>query len=410
MRIIDLAIKDISQVIRDRRSLFFLVAMPIVFTFFMGFAYKSGLKDDASEDNRIPLGWVNNDADGYVSKQLFERLSNSDSIKLVILTPEAMNESVRKGEVAGALIVPAGYSEQASRKGMLSAGKDAQLTLIADPNSAQGQSLYQLLRTSVTQLMSAMEIARLSAEITGRPNDASEINETFASASQAWSETDSGSLIKVEMAVAEDEEGDWFGDNPYNQASPGILVQFAIMGLVSSGQILVQERKSHTLQRMMSTSMHSWEIIAGHVLAMFIIVFMQTLLLVAFGQLVLGVDYVSSPLGTLLVSVALGLWIAAMGLLIGTVVRDDSQVILFALMAMFILSALGGTWFPLEATSGAFAAIGKAMPSAWAMNGYQNILIRGQGIESALLPAGMLLAYSLLFFVLAIWRFRKMKV
>jgi ABC-2 type transport system permease protein len=182
------------------------------------------------------------------------------------------------------------------------------------------------------------------------------------------------------------------------------------MGLVSSGQILVQERKSHTLQRMMSTSMHSWEIIAGHVLAMFIIVFMQTLLLVAFGQLVLGVDYVSSPLGTLLVSVALGLWIAAMGLLIGTVVRDDSQVILFALMAMFILSALGGTWFPLEATSGAFAAIGKAMPSAWAMNGYQNILIRGQGIESALLPAGMLLAYSLLFFVLAIWRFRKMKV
>jgi ABC-2 type transport system permease protein len=321
-----------------------------------------------------------------------------------------MNESVRKGEVAGALIVPAGYSEQASRKGMLSAGKDAQLTLIADPNSAQGQSLYQLLRTSVTQLMSAMEIARLSAEITGRPNDASEINETFASASQAWSETDSGSLIKVEMAVAEDEEGDWFGDNPYNQASPGILVQFAIMGLVSSGQILVQERKSHTLQRMMSTSMHSWEIIAGHVLAMFIIVFMQTLLLVAFGQLVLGVDYVSSPLGTLLVSVALGLWIAAMGLLIGTVVRDDSQVILFALMAMFILSALGGTWFPLEATSGAFAAIGKAMPSAWAMNGYQNILIRGQGIESALLPAGMLLAYSLLFFVLAIWRFRKMKV
>jgi ABC-2 type transport system permease protein len=156
--------------------------------------------------------------------------------------------------------------------------------------------------------------------------------------------------------------------------------------------------------------MRPWEIIAGHTLAMFGVVFLQTALLVVFGQLVLGVNYMHAPLGTLLVSVALGLWIAAMGLLIGTLVKDDSQVILFALMAMFIFSALGGTWFPLEASSGAFAAIGKLMPSAWAMNGYQNILIRGLGLESAWLPTLALLAYALFFFVLAVWRFRKMDV
>jgi ABC-2 type transport system permease protein len=243
----------------------------------------------------------------------------------------------------------------------------------------------------------------------GKPDDASERTESFASASQAWSETDSGSLVKVELAVAE-EEVDWYGDNPYNQSSPGILVMFAIMGLVSTGQILVQERKTRTLQRMMSTSMRSWEIIAGHTIAMFGIVFLQIALLVVFGQLVLGVNYMRAPLGTLLVSVSLSLWIAAMGLLIGTLVKDDSQVVLFALLSMFLFSALGGTWFPLEASSGAFAAIGKAMPSAWAMNGYQNILIRGLGSNSAWLPALILLAYALGFFVLAVWRFRKMDV
>ena len=42
MRIIDVALKDLSQILRDRRSLLFLVAMPILFTLFMGFAYKSG--------------------------------------------------------------------------------------------------------------------------------------------------------------------------------------------------------------------------------------------------------------------------------------------------------------------------------------------------------------------------------
>jgi ABC-2 type transport system permease protein len=404
MRIIDLALKDLSQIFRDKRSLLFLVAMPIAFTIFMGFAYKSGMENDATQDSRIPLGWVNNDMNGYVSKQLFEMLSNSDSVRLVELTSDAVDESIRTGEVAGALIVPAGYSEQ------VSAGNEAPLTLITDTNSTNGQSLYQILRTSVTKLMSAVEIAHLSAETIGKPNDASELNEAFVSASQTWSKADSASLVQVEMATESAPTENWFGDNPYNQASPGILVQFAIMGLVSSGQILVQERKTRTLQRLMSTTMRPWEIVAGHTLAMFGIVFTQIALLVVFGQLALGVNYMSAPLGTLLVSVALSLWVAAMGLLIGTVVKDDSQVILFALMAMFIFSALGGTWFPLEVASGTFAAIGKVMPSAWAMTGYQNILMRGLGLESAWMPTGILLAYAFVFFALAIWRFNKMDV
>jgi hypothetical protein len=49
------------------------------------------------------------------------------------------------------------------------------------------------------------------------------------------------------------------------------------------------------------------------------------------------------------------------------------------------------TWFPLEAIGGAFVSIGKAMPSAWMMNGLQNILIRSLGSESVWMAAGMLL-------------------
>ena len=98
-----------------------------------------------------------------------------------------------------------------------------------------------------------------------------------------------------------------------------------------------------------------------------------------------------------------------MGLLIGVIAQADEQVILFSMIAMFLFSALGGTWFPLEAAGGTFAAIGKAMPSAWAMNGLQNILIRGLGLESVWMPTLILLAYALGFFVLAVWRFGKIE-
>jgi hypothetical protein len=40
------------------------------------------------------------------------------------------------------------------------------------------------------------------------------------------------------------------------------------------------------------------------------------------------------------------------------------------------------------------------------MDSFQNILIRGLGVGSTLLPAVILLAYALGFFALAVWRFR----
>jgi ABC-2 type transport system permease protein len=295
------------------------------------------------------------------------------------------------------LIIPAGFSQAAE------GGAPAQLTLIAEATSTEGQSLFQFLRRPISQLMSAVEVARLSAEVAGDP---AELGLALA---LAWNKWDAGSrltYVRVEQAVAHAAAADWTGGNPYNQASPGILVQFSIFGLITSAQILVQERKSRTWQRLMTTAMRPEEIVAGHLLAMFTITLLQMAILVVIGQQALAVNYGREPLGTLVVCVALGLWVAALGLLIGLLAKHEQQVILFALIAMFVFSALGGTWFPLETAGGTFAAIGHWLPSAWAMTGLQNILVRQLSFSSVLAPAAMLLLYAAVFFGLAVWRFR----
>lgn len=402
MRILDLALKDLSQMFRDKRSLLFIVVMPIAFTFFMGFAYRSGIDNTENADTRIPLALVDPEPESGLNEMLFARLASSDSIRILPMDDEEAMDAFRRGEVAGVLKVPPGFSEQAG------AGNEApQLTLIADSSSAQGQSLYQLLRVPISRLMSAVEAAHLSAEVQSNPD---EYEPSVELAWSKWDENSKLSLVRIEQAVIEEAESDWTGGNPYNQASPGILVQFAIFGLITSAQILVQERKTRTLQRLVTTAMKPWEIVSGHLLAMFGLVFLQTAMLVVFGQLALKVNYLREPLGILMVSIALGLWVAAMGLLIGVIANGEDQVILFSMVAMFLFSALGGTWFPLEASGGAFAAIGRAMPSAWAMTGYQNILIRGLGLESAWMPMLMLLVYALGFFLIAVWRFRRMEI
>lgn len=396
MRILDIALKDLSQVLRDRKSLLFLLAMPIIFTFFMGFAYRT---NDEPADTRLALGWVNNDPGGALSQELHAMLSDSAEVRLVELDAPSAAGLLERGELAGVLSVPPGFSAAAQ------SGAPAQLSLLADPLTATGQSLYQLLRSPVTRLMGSAQIAAITLDMAA----GIQWEAAFAAASQAWAaEAEKGLPLRYEPFAASpsSQPGDPYGGNPYNQASPGILVQFAMFGIITPAQILVMERKARTLQRMMTTAARPVEMLSGHLLAMFVLIFIQVAILVVFGQLVLGVDYLRQPLAVLLISVGLAIWVASMGLFFGSLAKGDEQVILFSMITMFVFSALGGTWFPLEGTGRGFALVGSFTPGAWAMDGYQDLLIRGLGLQAALLPAGMLLLYALGFLLLAVWRFR----
>ncbi len=404
MRVIDLALKDLLQIVRDRRSAFFLGVMPILFTFFFGLVFGSS----AEGDPRLPVGFVIHDESDALSASSQTLLEASDAIRPVLLEgndADSAAESVRDGDLAGAVIVPVGFGEQAL------AGEKPRLTVIVDQNTPAGQTASSAVQAAMTRLLGAVETARLSAEAfearEGFESEAARrayLDEALALASEAWLQPPL--TVAVEQSGAAAEEGEEISPNVYTQSSPGMIVQFVVFGLNTSAMVLVLERRSRTLQRLLTTPITRTQVIAGHVLAMFLVVFLQQALLVAFGQLAFGVDYMREPLAILLVMVTLALWVASLGLLIGAMSKSEDQVIMWALMAMFVFSALGGAWFPLDVTGKTFAAIGHLMPTAWAMDGFQNIVLRGLGLSSVLLPAGILLAYAVAFFALAVWRFK----
>lgn len=186
MRILDLTLKDLVQLARDRRVLLFLVAMPIVFTLFMGFAFRSAAQP---VDARLALGWVTRDPQGALSQQLQANLTASDALRVVEIDAARpdIGSLVSKGDVAGMLSVPASFSGDAL------AGRPAQLRLIADSLSTRGQALAQLLRLQVTRLMSSAAVARLDVDTIAaqKPfaSDAdrqTELLAAFQAASHAW--------------------------------------------------------------------------------------------------------------------------------------------------------------------------------------------------------------------------------
>lgn len=402
MRVIELALKDLLQIWRDRKSLVFLLAMPIVFTAFIGFAIG---QNTGGSDPRLPVGWVDEDGGGILSGRLYQMLADSSAVRPLKTSLAQAEEDVRKGTLAAALVVPPGFSQE------MLGGKRSQLTLIVLEANSAGQTARQAVQATVVRLLSMAQTARLSVELldqqrplVGRSAYQAAFESALDLAAEKWEQP--ALEVEVQKAFSQSVPKTAINDNPFNQSSPGILVQFSIFGLTNSAMILVLERKTRTLQRLLTTTMRRSAVIAGHLLAMFLVVLMQGLVLILVGQFGFGVNYLRQPLAVLVVLVTLGLWVSGLGLLIGVMARGEEQVILWGLVAMFILTGLGGAWFPLEVTSPTFSTIGHLLPSAWAMDGFQNIIVRGLGFGSVLLPAAVMLVYAFGFFGLAVWRFR----
>jgi ABC-2 type transport system permease protein len=393
MRILDLAVKDIKQLVRDKRAVLFLVLMPILFTVFMGIMLSPPAPDS---DPRLPIGLINRDQSGTLGDNFRSLLESSEAVKPIEVENNDEvrgGEQVRDGKIAALVVVPDRFSAA------LLAGEPVQALVIVEANSQAGQTANSALSTATTRMLGAIEAARLST--TDHPEN---FSAALKSALVAWQNPPIGVTVETSNVQPKEEKNPALGG--FAQSSPGMLVQFTIFGLTTTATILVIERKSCTLQRMLTTSMRRWEIIAGHLLAMFTVVLLQQTLLVVFAQLFLNVNYLAQPLATLLVMVSLAAWIAALGLFIGTIARTDEQAVMWSLLAMFVLTALAGAWFPLDDTGQLFNTIGHLTPGAWAMDGFQNIVVRGLGLASVVVPAIVLWGFAALFFGLAVWRFK----
>ena len=389
-RILDIAFKDLLQLSRDFKTFMFLLLMPIVFTFLFGYAF-GGFSGPS--DSRLPIGYLDQD-NSRVSHALHDQLVDSDVLRLDEnknrIYPD-LEQLVAKGDLAAAIIVPDRYGATFQK------GKNPRLILIADTSSTAWTTVEAEIMATISRLDSAVRTATI---LEGIDAERMPFAYAFDQSLEAWNdppiavkETTSSVVKTADDNVA-----------ALAHTAPGMMLQFAIAGLLTCAQVIVAERKSRTLQRLLTTSARRVDILLGHYLAIFSLIFAQFAILIAFGQFILHVDYLRVPVATLVVAFCAALCIAALGLLIGVLARSEEQAVTFSLIPMFVLSGLGGAWVPLEVTGETFSKIGHLSPVAWAMDGFQNISVRGFGFSSVLLPAAALAGYAVIFFTLAVWR------
>jgi ABC-2 type transport system permease protein len=398
LRILTIAAKDCRQIAREGRSVLALVVLPILFTVFMGFAYGSRASKAAAP---LRLGIVLEEQ--TVVAQRFERaLGASRGISTTrVASVKDAQQWIAEGRIAAAVVVPQGFGAK------LAVQRAPGLSLLANIATLSGQLARQAVSRSLLRLATSMGAARqalrAAEEIRGEKLLPQLRSEAENDAFDMWPTL--APLLQLEQTADDAGRASAQPSPLLSRASPGIIVMFAILGLIRSALVLVQERKQGTLARLLTTTTGRGAIIAGHLLGSALIVFMQSLALVLAGQLAFGLDYLHAPLALVGLLGALSLWVAALSVCIGALARSPEQVVLFGFIATIFLCALGGTWFPLDAVGGAFRALGELSPAAWAMQGLRTLLDADASANSVSRVAKAslaLLAYAALFFAPAL--------
>ena len=393
VRIFDIVLNDLLQLRRDFKTFMFLIVMPIIFTLLFGYAF--GAFESGGSESRLPVGLLDQD-DSRISRELRQLLEHS----LVVETDENVARSIQDlqhlvsdEDFAAAVLIPRGYGKS------VLANKTARLIVFADTNLPAWTTIEAELLTFTNRLDGAVRTGTILEEI---DPERMPFDYGLRKGLEAWDDPPI-SVVETTSLVVRKSSG---GGMSLAHTSPGMMLQFSIAGLLTAAQVIVAERKSRTLQRLLTTATRRVHILLGHYLAIFSIIFIQFMILISFGQFVLQVDYLRLPAATFLVALSAVACNAALGLLIGMLARTEEQAAIFSIIPMFVFSGIGGAWVPLEFTGEVFQTIGHLSPIAWGMDGFENICARGLGFETVLLPAAALILYAILFFSLAVWRFQ----
>ena len=145
------------------------------------------------------------------------------------------------------------------------------------------------------------------------------------------------------------------------------LFPFVVMFLVTSITTL-RERRSGTLERLMTTPLGKGDFIGGYALAFGLMAVLQAVITVAFAVLVCGLD-VSGPVWQLgLVAVLDALLGTALGLLASAFARTEFQAVQFMPVLVFPQIILGGLFMPRDQMPGALQAISDWLPLSYAID------------------------------------------
>ncbi len=412
MKMWTIARKDNLIRFRDRNGLLLMLAAPLVLAAIVGAAFGGfGGGGSNSPLTGIPFVLVNGD-EGELGAQMVAML-RSDQLAGLLAASEmtdldAARQLVEQGDMRAVLFIPPNFSASV-QSGANGPAADARSTVVlhVDPASTYSPLILRAVvtqiingfnagsvggRVAVAQLVASGRIAAVAGRIPAV------LGEVIAKSNQEQQ----SSFVTLNVApVGSTSRGN---ANPLAYFAPAMAILFLMFSLFDASNSILEEEREGTLARLMSTPTGFATILGGKIGGVFLTGLLQLGVLILASRLLFGLEWGSSPLGLVLIAVATVAAASSLGVFIVAFARDASQAGFVGAAVALTSAILGGTFIAAQQYPAWLQPFSKLTINRWALDGFTDLTLRGQGLVAILPEAAVLFGFAALFFSLALWR------
>ena len=197
-------------------------------------------------------------------------------------------------------------------------------------------------------------------------------------------------------------------DLAYTTLVPGYTVCFAFFLILYMSRSFLAERDFGTLTRLRAAPISRSALLLGKTLPFLLVSLVQVLLMFGFGRLLFGMPWGPHPWMLLPVLVSTALAATGLGLLVGTTARNDAQATAYGTLLVITLAAISGCFMPRPWMPEFMQQISLAAPHSWALIAYEQLLkTNTPDITLVWQCCAMLVGFGVLFATLGAWRFSR---
>jgi ABC-2 type transport system permease protein len=333
-KIAAVAVKELRQISRDRRTLMILLFVPAFFLLLFGYALSFDIRN---------VTLVVEDRDrSTASRELVSTFVNSGYFRLVghVTSPREIDEMVDRSLARAALTIPAGFERDLSLK------RPVDVQVIIDGDNAN---------TAATVVGYAQALLADFGAVGMRPR------------------------LTVEPRI-------WY--NPQLRSTlflvPGLIAYIAmITAVVSTALSVVREKERGTMEQVRMAPISPLPYIIGKTLPYLVISFVSALLVIVAAMTLFDLPMRGS---WYLLCAAIGLFLIgaqAMGLLISTIAQTQQVAFQVSLLASLLPTMiLSGFVFPIASMPAAVQAVTHIIPARYFLVALRSIVLKGAGLDA----------------------------
>lgn len=431
MGFLEITRKDLLLLVRDRRALVVLLALPMAFICILGLS-TGRLLGWRNDNQLLKLGVVDN-CESRHSGLVIDRMQAIEGIKTVrVASLDEVETQLNDRDLTAAVVIGEDFESRVeilkpqdifdvSEARMKIDLADVDIRILSRPAAAMVQSVVEQLALFCTLQAVLPDSARRSAVqskvadlLMGNSADdeaGSDIGTDDAASDQNTStserpvtDTTNGSATDDGKPGTDSEPG-----NPvYQTLVPAYTVMFAFFLVPIMGRSFIAERELGTLKRLRIAPIGAVDLVLGKTIPFLVISLAQSAALFLFGRLLFGMSWGSHPWLLFPIVACTSLSATGMGLLIATLVRTDSQVSAYANFLVITLAGISGCFMPRDWLPEIMQTVSLATPHAWSLIAYHEALTsQTPDVTQIGKACGVLALYAAILATLGCWKMQR---